>query len=100
MFHPEIDWYAGFSGVLHGLFAAAALNLVYLQKNKQGWILLLLLISKLLWEAFFGPMPGSEDWTGAKVVSEAHFYGAVSGALFFLLNVPKNRFSPTEDHAT
>jgi len=80
-FNPAVDWYVGTSGLLHGLFAAGAVASL----RQSGWrsgIYLLLLVVKIGWEQFAGALPGSATAIGARVVIEAHFYGAVSGALF------------------
>ncbi|VAX12995.1 hypothetical protein MNBD_GAMMA24-105 [hydrothermal vent metagenome] len=80
LFNPEIKWYAGLSGVLHGLLAAGAVMLISKDAVKGG-ALLVVLIFKLSWEQFVGSLPGSAEWTGAAVVTDAHLYGAVAGAI-------------------
>jgi rhomboid family GlyGly-CTERM serine protease len=78
VFSPSIEWYAGLSGVLHGLLAAGAL--AGLHRNPVLGILLLTgLALKLLVEQA-GPAlaPGIAP-IGAPVVVGAHLYGALSG---------------------
>ncbi|MEL7537664.1 MAG: rhombosortase [Pseudomonadota bacterium] len=75
---PELDWYVGLSGVLHGLFVIGAVSL----SRSEGWLALGLLAGlamKLAWEQFAGPVPGSELTAGGPVVVDAHLYGAVGG---------------------
>ncbi len=79
---PELAWYGGFSGVLHGMFVfGAAMALIEDHDGLAGFVLLLL-AAKVLWEQWFG---GSDALTaqliGAAVVVDAHFYGALAGLL-------------------
>ncbi len=93
MFNPEITWYAGLSGVLHGLIATGAFMLI-LKHGVKGATLLVLLILKLGWEQFFGSLPGSAEWTGAAVITDAHLYGTISGAIaaFLIITTSRNTF--------
>jgi len=75
---PEVEWYVGLSGVLHGWLAAGALRLV-LEGELLGWPLLLGVAGKVLWEQWAGPLPFSESSSGGPVVVDAHLYGALSG---------------------
>src|SRR5688500_14858707 len=46
LFEPQLQWYVGLSGVLHGVLAAGAI--AYLRKGERGaWILMALLVGKL-----------------------------------------------------
>ncbi len=83
IFNPEIAWYVGFSGVLHGIIAVVSLMLI-LNHGVKGAGILILLLLKLIWEQLSGPLPGTEDWTGGAVITEAHLYGAISGGIFFI----------------
>ncbi len=76
---PDIEYYLGLSGVLHGLFIFGALREIRYYPV-SGYVLLLLLIAKLTWEFFMGPLPGSEEFTGGRVLTDAHLYGAIGGA--------------------
>jgi rhomboid family GlyGly-CTERM serine protease len=78
--NPELYWYVGMSGLLHGLLAA---GIVTRLKNidAETAILLLLLIAKISWEQWSGPVPGSESTSGGPVVVDAHLYGALGGVL-------------------
>ena len=80
LFNPEIGWYVGFSGTLHGLIVAGCL--ADLREYPRSAALLLALVAvKLLWEQIVGALPGSEATAGGRVVVDAHLYGAVGGAL-------------------
>lgn len=83
---PELRWYVGLSGVLHGLLLAGAC--VEIRRYPQtGWPLMLLVIGKLVYEQFQGSMPFSEAAAGGPVVVESHAFGGAAGllvGLFFL----------------
>ena len=51
----------------------------------ESGVLLLLLIAKISYEQFSGPVPGSEATSGGPVIVDAHLYGALGGILGALL---------------
>lgn len=78
--NPELYWYVGMSGLLHGLLTAgivARWNSI----DAETVILILLIIAKIAWEQFGGPVPGSEWTSGGPVIVDAHLYGALGGVL-------------------
>lgn len=77
---PQLIWYVGLSGVLHGLLAAGVLA-GFPQGRPETRILAVALAAKLIYEQWIGPLPGSEASSGGNVVVAAHFYGAVTGLL-------------------
>jgi hypothetical protein len=97
--HPELQWYAGLSGALHGLWAGCALYGICLHPHSAAakWSLrpatmriwhcvaLLLLATKLAAEMYFGPSAFSVRAIGAPVVTAAHLYGALSGLAVTLM---------------
>ncbi|MGF1691906.1 rhombosortase [Photobacterium kagoshimensis] len=80
IFATSMGWYAGFSGVLHGLFGWGAIQDIK-SKTKGGWLLLLGLVTKIGWEQIFGGSISSEALIGARVATEAHLIGAIAGIL-------------------
>ena len=76
-FSPNIQWYAGASGVLHGVIAAGGLALANL-RDWRGGVLLALLTSKLIFEQYTSGDLGFAG--GLPVVLDAHLYGALGGA--------------------
>lgn len=79
-FDPEVSWYVGFSGTLHGLIIAGAMaDLRYYPKSAA--VLLVLVVAKLAWEQVAGALPGSESVAGGHVLVNAHLYGAIGGAV-------------------
>ena len=79
--YPNLAWYVGLSGVLHGLLVGGLLKGV-VERDRESMILLGFVLAKLAWEQFSGgPLPGSEATSGGTVIVNAHLYGAVGGAL-------------------
>lgn len=84
LFNPEVQWYTGLSGVLHGLLLGGALGLPSHQRRWRG-ILGLLIIAKLLGEQLIGPSLSTQNLIGYAVVVDAHLYGAVGGVFGWLV---------------
>ncbi len=80
LWSPELYWYVGFSGALHGLMIAGAIADIR-RFPKSGSALFALIIVKLIWEQLFGAVPGSEAAAGGNVAVDSHLYGAICGAL-------------------
>lgn len=78
--NPELDWYVGLSGLLHGLLAAGLLQGLR-RRDKEAMVLAAFVVAKLAWEQSFGPLPGSEATSGGAVIVDAHFYGAIGGVI-------------------
>ncbi|NGX15646.1 rhombosortase [Wenzhouxiangella sp. XN24] len=85
-----VQWYMGFSGVLHGLLAAGAIAGLRSTPWVSGF-LLLVLAGKLAFERF--AMDGSPVslLIGGAVVTDAHLYGALGGALAGLVMLVRER---------
>jgi rhomboid family GlyGly-CTERM serine protease len=108
--HPELAWYAGLSGALHGLWAGCALaglwpaffilkrqSAMYgssrWSRLKMHWPLsrciclagLLLLAAKLAIEYRYGASPRAIQAIGSAVVTIAHLYGAMIGVCYVLI---------------
>jgi rhomboid family GlyGly-CTERM serine protease len=77
---PQVLWYVGLSGVLHGYVAAGALALL-VRRDKLGAVLAIGLAAKLLFEQVAGPVPFTAESVGGPVVVDAHLYGVVGGLL-------------------
>ena len=82
--NPELYWYVGMSGFLHGVLVAGIITRLRSMDVETG-VLLLLLAAKIGYEQLNGPVPGSETTSGGPVVVDAHLYGALGGALGALL---------------
>lgn len=83
LFNPDLHWYVGLSGALHGLLLLVCCR--YLQRGDAlgGWLLSLLCIKLCLEQA--GLLFTGESLLAVTVVVDAHLYGAFSGLMLFLL---------------
>ncbi len=98
---PELEWYAGLSGILHGLWAGCALYGLTSALNSRprtflAWLDLtrprslclaglILIAIKLALEYHYGPAASTEQLIGAHVVTASHRYGALAGMIYILL---------------
>jgi len=83
-FSPDIAWYVGMSGVIHGLIVIGATT--NFRSNPGIAVLLIIgITAKLLWEQFYSGSHAMEIAIGGKIVSDAHLYGAVSGVIIISL---------------
>lgn len=89
-FDPQLLWYVGLSGTLHGLFAVGVLTEGKTQKGFAALVFTIFIL-KLAWEQFYGPLPGSERSAGGPVVVNAHLYGAIGGLLGYLIQMAVSR---------
>ena len=92
----DVRTYVGLSGVLHGLFLYGALREIRFYPT-SGYVLTIVLIAKLTWEFFNGALPGSEEMTGGRVLTEAHLLGAMGGILVWLVEYIKHWISGNYD---
>lgn len=81
LLEPQLEWYVGFSGVLHGLMAAGLVGWLRTSRDAITWIVTGLFAAKLAWEHFAGPLPFTAESLALPVVHEAHTYGAIGGLL-------------------
>lgn len=77
LFEPQLQWYVGLSGVLHGALAAGAIGWWRYETRPLAAALTLVLVGKLAWEQLCGALPLSGDMP---VIVNAHLYGAAGGA--------------------
>ena len=76
---PELAWYVGFSGVLHGLLAAVMVARVARGRAPSDLLLAAALAAKLVLERFAGGDAGTAGLIGGGVAVDAHLYGALAG---------------------
>jgi rhomboid family GlyGly-CTERM serine protease len=95
-FMPQLEWYLGFSGVLHGCMAAGLVSWLERARDPLTLTVAVLFAAKLGWEHFAGPMPFTSATLGLPVVVEAHSLGAIGGAVaaLGLLHARRQRRAP------
>ena len=77
---PTVEWYLGFSGVLHGLLLAGLLAQWQRSRSATTIAVAGLLIAKLGYEQVAGPLPFvASTGSDLPVVHAAHTYGAIGG---------------------
>jgi rhomboid family GlyGly-CTERM serine protease len=79
---PQLVWYVGLSGVLHGALAAGAVAWWRFESKLLALVLSAIFAGKLAWEQWHGALPLSGD---LPVVVDAHLYGAIGGLVAGLL---------------
>ncbi|QJR82685.1 rhombosortase [Alteromonas pelagimontana] len=89
-FSANLIWYVGLSGALHGIFIWGACMDIR-QGMKSGWLLLIGVSGKVLYEQLTGGSTEVAALIDANVAIDAHLYGAVSGLLLFTAMVMLSR---------
>ncbi len=75
---PQLDWYVGASGVLHGALAAGALAWWRVESRGMALALSAIVVGKLVWEQWQGALPLAGEMT---VIVDAHLYGGIGGVV-------------------
>lgn len=78
LLEPQLTWYVGLSGLLHGILAAGIVG-SWNSDRRMALVLAVVVVLKLAYEQLAGPLPGSEATSGGAVVVVAHLYGAIGG---------------------
>jgi len=73
---PQLLWYVGLSGVLHGALAAGGVAWWRYESKPMAALLSAIFFGKLTWEQWQGALRLSG---GLPVVVDAHLYGACGG---------------------
>lgn len=81
VFEPQLEWYVGFSGVLHGLMAAGLLAWLVRERDAVTALVAVLFCAKLAWEHLVGPLPFTAQTLSLPIIHSAHTYGAIGGLL-------------------
>lgn len=90
-FEEQIEWYLGFSGVLHGLLVLGAVRELS-GGRLAGYALLIAIVIKLLSERYLFDFQPVSSLIQARVVVEAHFWGAVAAMLLIVSQLLASSF--------
>jgi rhomboid family GlyGly-CTERM serine protease len=93
IFNPELEWYVGLSGMLHGMLAAGIIASWRVRRVETS-ILGFAVAGKLAYEQLLGPLPGSEGTSGGTVIVDAHLYGVIGGAILAGILIRVGRTTP------
>lgn len=92
MFAPQLKWYVGLSGVLHGLFVVGAYFDIK-HHFKTGWVMLAGITVKVLNEQMYGASGEVAKLIDANVAIDAHLFGSLSGLLIILILLIKHQLN-------
>jgi len=85
LFHPGVQWYAGFSGVLYGLFLCGGILSLLARDHLTGLLLTGLPLAKVLTDGWIGGSPLTEALLSTPVLEQSHGYGMGAGLLALVL---------------
>jgi rhomboid family GlyGly-CTERM serine protease len=95
--HPELRWYVGLSGVLHGLFVIMLVTSAWRQRSGLAMAVLFILIGKLAWEHYHGALTRAA--LDVPVIVAAHTYGALAGLAYaFVMLMTRPRPGSSSNH--
>jgi len=83
-FSPEVGWYVGLSGILHGLLIAGAV-FSFQRERAFSIAVMVIVIGKLAWEQITRTSAGTEKLIGGHVLFDAHLYGFTGGLIAAIL---------------
>lgn len=88
---PAIGGYVGLSGMLHGLFTYGALKDIQIGL-RSGYLLFAGVCAKVAYEQIYGATDQITHLIGARVATESHLVGVITGVLIFAIYKIINRF--------
>lgn len=80
-FVPDIRWYVGMSGAIHGLFVLGLVPQA-LKRDLIAAGCLAYLLGKIGWELFAGAPVSDEQALGGSVLVESHLYGTLAAFVY------------------
>ena len=90
LYSHNIDIYVGLSGTLHGLLAYGALKDIQV-KEKTGYLLLIGVVGKVMYEQFVGASADLEQLIASRVAIEAHLFGLLAGIALALVEIVSHK---------
>ena len=98
LFNPEVSDFAGFSGVLYGLFLLGAINL-FTRDRLIATLVGAAIVIKILMEQFQFYDFNTGGLIGARVVVDSHLYGVLMGIAIALLWTTYTMNHRTTEHS-
>lgn len=95
LWEPNISWYAGLSGAIYGLYLIGAYAAIKHDDYLVGIGTAALIIGKVCFDHWFGPIQDNSALIEARVVTEAHVYG-VCAALVLICSDALKQFIRTK----
>jgi len=93
-FSPDLLQYVGLSGVEHGVLVFGAIMDIR-SKNRVGYLLLLGLCLKIVYEQTYGASTEVSNLINANIAIDAHLWGALGGLLFAMIYpIIQNQIKP------
>ncbi len=84
---PTILWYAGLSGAIYGLYLIGAYSALKSNDYLIGVGTFALIIGKVSYDHWFGPIQDNSALIEARVVTEAHDYGVIAAIVLISSDV-------------
>ena len=79
---PELHYYEGISGILHGLLVIIALVRMQISFfDPTAWIALFFIVAKIIYEGIYGASAMTQSIIDLPILTESHLYGVVAGLL-------------------
>ena len=79
LLEPTILWYAGLSGAVYGLYLIGAHTALKINDYLLGIGTATLIIGKVCFDHWLGPIQDNSQLIEARIVTEAHLYGVIAG---------------------
>lgn len=86
-FVPQLSWYGGLSGILHGFLCLYSIRLFFLQRSRWWAGIFLLVWLKIAVEQHAGSSAQVVSFNDFPVILEAHILGAILGTLLAVVQV-------------
>ena len=83
LFNPDVQWYVGLSGILHGMFAIGVMGEIF-QKRRLSYLVGCVFAAKIIWEQTIGITTGFL-FDPEEILVDAHLYGAITGVVVAII---------------
>ena len=84
-FSPALQWYAGLSGALYGLFIVGSFYALLHKDYLTGIPILIVIPAKIFWDYVYHGGQSNADLIGVPVSIDSHIYGITTAFIFGLI---------------